>query len=436
MVLIDKEPVIKVGLMSGAQRVRLTLEGRFCDEEGRMIDDGDRSISLDEFDKAQAVGLRRIRPVDLDSSRATVHDVTIGIDFHWERKESQQFQGALQIARDAEGLTLINELPIESYLISVISSEMSASCPKELLRAHAVVSRSWLLAQLEKTSAPPRVAPDESVERIRWYDRENHALFDVCADDHCQRYQGVSKAFSPEAFSAVRDTRGVALIYGDEICDARYSKSCGGRTEVFSAAWEDRPVPYLTSVCDGPDETAGGSEPLTEEANAERWILSSPAAYCNVDARETLSRILPGFDQETADFYRWTVEYSQSELQEILLARAGLDLGRIRSLDAIERGRSARIIRLKITGEKRTLTIGKELEIRRALSRSHLYSSAFVVERIGDGDYPQSFRLTGAGWGHGVGLCQIGAAVMAERRHTHEEILAHYFRNATLKKLY
>ncbi|MEW6209506.1 MAG: SpoIID/LytB domain-containing protein [Acidobacteriota bacterium] len=434
MVLIDKEPVIKVGLLNGAQTIRMSLEGLFIDEEGRTIAEGDHLISVDGFESAQAVSLRHIRPKDFHSSRATVHDVTIGIDFHWERKESQLFQGALLVARDERGLTLINELPIESYLVSVISSEMSASCPRELLRAHAVVSRSWLLAQLERAgaSAPKSIAFDDN-ERIRWYDRENHDGFDVCADDHCQRYQGVSKAFSEEAFDAVCDTRGVALVYGDEICDARYSKSCGGRTEVFSAAWEDRLVPYLTSIYDGPDEAAGYEMPLTEESSAERWILSSPAAYCNVNAKEILSRILPGFDQETTDFYRWRVEYSQDELRSILLARAGVDFGRILSLDPIERGESGRIIRLRITGEKRTLIIGKELEIRRALSRSHLYSSAFVVERIGEGEY---FQLTGAGWGHGVGLCQIGAAVMAERGHTHEEILAHYFRRATLKRLY
>jgi SpoIID/LytB domain protein len=333
-------------------------------------------------------------------------------------------------------LTLINELPIESYLVSVISSEMSASCPAELLRAHAVVSRSWLLAQLKKANTSRPATIDNDRERIRWYDRESHALFDVCADDHCQRYQGVSKAFSEAAFSAVRATRGVALVYGDEICDARYSKSCGGRTEVFSAAWEDRSVPYLTSIYDGPGEIAGYTMSLTEEVNAARWILSSPPAYCNVEAREILSRILPNFDQETTDFYRWTVEYSQSELRDILLARTGIDFGRIRLLDAVERGESGRIVKLRITGENRTLIIGKELEIRRALSRSHLYSSAFVVKRIGDGDFPEAFQLRGAGWGHGVGLCQIGAAAMAERGHTHEEILTHYFRNAALSRLY
>lgn len=428
--------MISVGLLSGAQSVRLTLEGEFIDEEGRAIGEGDHAISVDQFDRAQAVSLRHIRPVDFHSSRATVHDVTIGIDFHWERKESEQFQGALRIICNARGLTVINELPIESYLISVISSEMSASCPAELLRAHAVVSRSWLLAQLKKADASKPIAVADERELLRWYDRESHADFDVCADDHCQRYQGVSKAFSQEAFSAVRDTRGVALVYKDEICDARYSKSCGGLTEVFSAAWEDRSVPYLTSVYDRPGEIAGYSMPLTEEANAEAWILSSPEAYCNVNAKEILSRILPNFDQETEDFYRWTVKYSQSELRDLLLARAGIDFGRIRSLDPIERGESGRIVKLRITGEKRTMVIGKELEIRRALSRSHLYSSAFVVRVFGNSDFPESFQLTGAGWGHGVGLCQIGAAAMAEQGHNHEQILMHYFRNATLNRLY
>jgi SpoIID/LytB domain protein len=373
--------------------------------------------------------------MDLSSCRVTIEDVTIGIDFHWERKESQQFQGALIIGASGDGLTLINELPIESYLVSVISSEMSASCPAELLRAHAVVSRSWLLAQLNERDRAERPRARESYEpageRIRWYDRESHSEFDVCADDHCQRYQGISKAFSKSAFEAVQETRGKVLQYGDDICDARYSKSCGGMTEVYSAAWEERDVPYLVSIYDGPGSPAGFSLPLSVEENAEAWIASRPPAYCDARAEDTLSRILPGFDQETKDFYRWQVSYARDELREILSTRLGIDFGRIEAIEPVERGESGRIIRMRVRGEKETLVVGKELEVRRALSRSHLYSSAFIVRQD-----DSSFHLMGAGWGHGVGLCQIGAAVMADRGLTHEEILAHYFRGAWIRTLY
>ena len=456
MIGFEKEPEIKVGLMAGASSARLTLRGRFVNESGEEFGEGDYTASIDGG-SIRLDGPRRLMsssillaPVDFDSCRITVHDVTIGIDFHWQRKEAQQFQGALRLKPDARGLMLVNELPLESYLVSVISSEMSASCPPELLSAHAIVSRSWLLAQLNASStlnqpdpdAPASAANESSYaspdEIIRWYDRENHTDFDVCADDHCQRYQGISKAFSEAAFNAVRDTRGKALVWNDKICDARYSKSCGGMTEVFRAAWEDRDVPYLKSVYDGPGEIRDYPMPLTVEANAEAWIRSSPTAYCNEISADLLARILPGFDQETRDFYRWEVSFSQGELREIIKARLGLDLGRIHSLEPLERGESGRIIRLKIKAERRSFIIGKELEIRRTLSRSHLYSSAFVVQTDGDdaAGYPARFTLKGAGWGHGVGLCQIGAAVMAERGRTRIEILQHYFREASLASLY
>lgn len=421
-------------------------------DSGEEVDGGDYTASIDEGTLALdgPTPLRSssilIAPVDFESCRITVHDITIGIDFHWQRKEAQQFQGALRLDAGRDGLMLINELPLESYLVSVISSEMSASCPPELLRAHAIVSRSWLLAQLNNASNKDQTTGNKSGEAVddssrqvlRWYDRENHADFDVCADDHCQRYQGISKAFSKSAFDAVGGTRGKALIWNDEICDARYSKSCGGMTEVFRAAWEDRDVPYLTAIYDGRGSVAEYAMPLTDETNSERWIRSQPPAYCNTDSAELLARILPGFDQETRDFYRWKAVYSQDELRELIKARLGIDAGRILALEPVERGESGRIIKLGIKAEKQNLVIGKELEIRRALSRSHLYSSAFVVEtEQGDENiYPQSFTLIGAGWGHGVGLCQIGAAVMADEGHSHEEILTHYFRGATLGSLY
>lgn len=445
---VGSEPVIKVGLITAAPAVRFALEGRFVDLNGEQVAEGNYSATAGNG----LVGLRgaatidapaiALVPSEFSSSRFTVHGVKIGIEFHWEREESQQFQGALKLCSDGQELTIINELPLESYLVSVISSEMSASCPRELLRAHAIVSRSWLVAQLSnaaKASTQSTPPPATENEIIRWYDRQSHRDFDVCADDHCQRYQGISKAFSQAAFDAVSDTRGKVLAYDDEVCDARYSKSCGGMTERYGAAWEDKNVPYLKPVYDGPrDERPGFRSPLSVEANAEQFITGAPRAYCGAATPEILERILPGLDQQTQDFYRWRVEYSRDELRDILHSRIDVDFGRIQSLEPLERGDSGRIIRLKIAGEARTLIIGKELEIRRALSRSHLYSSDFVVRTEGQdsSNYPSRFRLIGAGWGHGVGLCQIGAGVMAERRLGHAEILAHYFSGAELKTLY
>lgn len=455
MVSVNQEPLIRVGLMSGdsaLRSVKLTLRGLYKTQCGEALEGGDYTVSNDggsvrlAGDSLITAPQLALTPVEFDASRATVHGVKIGVDFHWERRESQDVQGSLVIKPQTDRLMVVNELPLEAYLVSVISSEMSASAPSELLRAHAVVSRSWLLAQMtnryKQTSdlvhdEGPASYGDSDTRMIRWWDRENHAEFDVCADDHCQRYQGIGKALSKQAFEAVRDTRGKVLIWGDEICDARYSKSCGGVTEEFRAAWEDRDVPYLQSVYDGEDQ---GTRPLTltVESDAEQWIRSQPAAFCNTGSVELLARILPVFDQETRDFYRWEVDYSNNELSKIILDRTGFDLGRLVSLEAVERGKSARIVRLRIIGEKQTVVIGKELQIRRALSRSHLYSSALVIEAEPDSSsgYPKRFKLIGAGWGHGVGLCQIGAAVMAERGRSHEEVLAHYFQGASLSELY
>ena len=445
------EPIITVGLMTGADSSGVVLAGAFETAKGEDMPEGryiirrvGSAVRAEGSTTVEAPSLS-LRARNFETCRATLDEVAIGIDFHWQRRESQSFQGSLTFAAGSDGLTIVNELPLESYLVSVISSEMSPSCPAELLRAHAIVSRSWLLAQLSQVpgvsgtfqSAQPG-ASVEDVEIIRWYGRESHSGFDVCADDHCQRYQGISKAFKRAAFDAVESTRGIALIWGDEVCDARYSKSCGGMTEVYRAAWDDKDVPYLRAVYDGPGRPTGFGMPLTDRANAEAWITSSPPAYCNATSGELLSRILPGFDQETRDFYRWEILYSQEEISEILVRRMAIDFGRVKALRPLARGESGRITRLEITGEKRSLNIGKELEIRRALSRSHLYSSAFVVRTEGGSanGYPDHFRLTGAGWGHGVGLCQIGAAVMAELGHSHKEILDHYFRGSELRKLY
>jgi len=444
-VRITREPKIRVGLISGAAEARFTLSGRFDSNERKLVE-GDH-VAYAESGAVRLAGLApapqiTLSPSDFKLCRFTVHDVKIGIEFHWERLESQQFQGILTLAADGDRLTIINELPLESYLISVISSEMSAACPVELLRAHAIVSRSWLLSQLEKNPADNVKQGIHSVgsseEIIRWYDRESHHGFDVCADDHCQRYQGIGKAFSQLAFDAVLDTRGKALVYDGKICDTRYSKSCGGVTEEYRAAWEDKNVPYLASIYDGEGKQPSAyGMPLTVEENAEAWITASPPACCGMVSPELLSRIVPDFDQKTLDSFRWRVDYTQDELNEILRSRYGPDFGAIRDLKALERGLSGRIIKLRIDGEKRSLVIGKELEIRRGLSRSHLYSSAFVVRaRQNSSNYPTGFSIIGAGWGHGVGLCQIGAAVLADRGTAHQAILSHYFKSAELADIY
>jgi SpoIID/LytB domain protein len=337
-------------------------------------------------------------------------EVTIGIGFHWERNERQVFRGGLRILDRKGALTAVNDVSLEDYITSVISSEMSASCPLELLKAHAVVSRSWLC--FPKLN-PENIGPgNASIRRdneiIRWYGREAHSDFDVCADDHCQRYQGITKAYSPEVAEAVEATAGQMLVYKGKVCDARFSKCCGGRTEEYRTAWDDREVPYLISFRD------------TDE---------NGQIYCNTRDPALISKILPGFDQETQDFFRWTVRYSPEEIRALIQDRLHEDVGEVRDLEALERGPSGRIIRLKIVGDK-ILIVGKELEIRRALSRSHLYSSAFQVEREG-----RDILLRGEGWGHGVGLCQIGAAVMASRGKAYREILLHYYPGTELEAL-
>ncbi|MEK6650776.1 MAG: SpoIID/LytB domain-containing protein, partial [Bacteroidota bacterium] len=344
-----------------------------------------------------------------------LHEVTIGINFHWERREDQVFEGGLRLLAHPDGtVTAVNVIGVEAYLASVISSEMSATSPVALLQAHAITSRSWLVAMLEREKrekpgggARGRVTDHEVV---RWYDREDHALFDVCADDHCQRYQGITKILSPAAAEAVAATRGVFLFHAGEVCDARYYKACGGMTEDFRNAWEDKEVPYLHSISDATASHA----PVHSEEDAERWILSQPDAFCQTTDGAVLRQVLPSFDQETTDFFRWRVTYTADQLQELLRVRSGYDFGRVVDLVALQRGPSGRITRLRIVGEKRTMVVGKELEIRKWLSKSHLYSSAFIVRKEGTG-VPMSFTLLGAGWGHGVGLCQIGAAVMATK---------------------
>jgi SpoIID/LytB domain protein len=362
----------------------------------------------------------------------SLYQVTIGNRFHWERTEDQTFKGNLILRHREDGtICAINEVPLEDYLTSVISSEMNPAAPTEFLKAHATLSRSWLLSALNrKNKSKPTLTPNEKIaegERIRWYDRQDHDLFDVCADDHCQRYQGIKRIIPCQAGEAVRQTHGKVMMFQDEICDARYSKACGGITENFETAWEDQHVPYLTSVSDAPLLY----RPIHTEEEARAWIFSEPGVYCNTEDKPLLQLILPGVDLETENYFRWRVEYSRVELEEILREKSGIDFGALKEIIPLQRGPSGRISRINIVGSKKNMVVGKELEIRRWLSPSHLYSSAFVVEVDAD-----RFILYGAGWGHGVGLCQIGAAVMASNGFKAEEILKHYFPGTDLKKIY
>lgn len=372
-----------------------------------------------------------------DNASFTLTDVTIGINFHWERKEDQVFQGALKLVVSNDTITAINLIKVEDYLTSVISSEMSPTASLQLLKAHAVISRSWLLAQIEKNKEivsnkeTYTAFTETDTELIRWYDREDHTLFDVCADDHCQRYQGITRASTNINIvkQAIKETYGEVLKSEERICDARFSKCCGGVVEEFQNCWEDIKFPYLVKLRDS--ENSKDVPDLTQEQESIKWIHTRPDAFCNTQDKKILGQVLNNYDQETTDFYRWSVIYSQEELSALVLNRSGIDFGLIEELIPIERGTSGRLIKMKIVGSKKTLIIGKELEIRRILSQSHLYSSAFTVDKK-DG----KFILTGAGWGHGVGLCQIGAAVMGEKGYTYSEILLHYYVGATIDKLY
>jgi stage II sporulation protein D len=410
---------VSVGLVEARPAIELELIGSFKDGAGKTYSSGRHRFTSELV----------LVPQDASSAFA-LDDVTIGIGFHWERKERQVFRGGLRILKREAGLTVVNDVDLEEYVTSVISSEMSASCPLELLKAHAVISRSWLRQSSPSGRARSEGPGEGSHEIIRWYGREAHPDFDVCADDHCQRYQGITKAFSVAASQAVQATSGQFLMYQGQICDARFSKCCGGITELYSTAWENQDFEYLKSFYDGPGQMS--------ESSAETFIQSEPPAYCNTRDSDLLRRILPGFDQETRDFYRWSVEYSPDEVRDLIQSRLGIDLGLIQDIRSEARGPSGRIYRLKIIGQKDFLIIGKELEIRRALSRSHLYSSAFVVEKEAARSASatarslKKFILRGAGWGHGVGLCQIGAAVMASEGKTYREILEHYYRGATV----
>ncbi|MBE6276137.1 MAG: SpoIID/LytB domain-containing protein [Bacteroides sp.] len=437
-----KEPEISVGIVN-AQEIHFTLNGHFF-AKGETVC-GEQVVTFNEGGILWKDNLYReltFTPQE-ELNSFSLYDVTIGINFHWERQETQVFMGTLKFVVHEDKITAINQLPVEDYLTSVISSEMSATSSLELLKAHAVVSRSWLFAQIEKRKAMdnqrdgffPFVKTKD--EYIRWYDREDHTIFDVCADDHCQRYQGITKASNSTVAEAVRATRGQLLMYDNKVCDARFSKCCGGATEEFGYCWEDKHYPYLTAVRDAEEEEYRELPDLTQEKEAQHWIRKAPQSFCDTHDAKILSQILNNYDQETTDFFRWHVRYSQQELAEIIRTNTKTDYGDIIDLIPVERGKSGRICKLKIVGTLKTLTIGKELEIRRTLSKSHLFSSAFIVDKGETIDgIPQWFFISGAGWGHGVGLCQIGAAVMGEKGYKYDEILLHYYKGADIRRFY
>lgn len=442
---LPQEPEITVGVIEGASKLNGQFNGVFRLDDGQTFT-GSFSVSMagDNLVFIDAAGARVDPRQELcfspePGATVSLMDVTIGARFHWERRQRQTFQGALLLNAAGGTLTAVNRLHLEAYLASVISSEMSDTAPPEMLKAHAVASRSWLLAMLQRRGGakhPEAIddkAPRDAEEIMRWYGREEHALFDVCSDDHCQRYHGITTLVGGRAAQAVRETRGIFLVHDRKVCDARYHKACGGRTDNFENTWEEISIPYLSTVVDADVF----HDPITTEAAAQKWVNIRPEAHCNATDEQLLRRILPDFDQETANFFRWRVAYDRKELEEILAQKSGIDFGTLQNLVPAARGPSGRIMRLRIEGTKRTVTVGKELEIRRWLSHSHLYSSAFCVSVESDASgLPRRFILDGAGWGHGVGMCQIGAAVMAEKGYQAEAILKHYFRGAELTRLY
>ena len=412
-----KAPQVSVGIIS-ASRIRFRLNNIYLAKGEQLM--GTQEVEFSEggikWNGALYHELTFV-PQNADAS-FSIEEVVIGVNFHWERKETQTFQGKLRLIIDSDHICAINELPVESYLVSVISSEMSATSSLELLKAHAVISRSWLLAQIERRRQMGESGESffsfikKDDELIRWYDREEHTIFDVCADDHCQRYQGITRATNKNVEEAVHQTRGRILMADGEICDARFSKCCGGKTEEYQYCWEDTPKSYLVSVDD---------------------------PFCNTQDKKIISQVLNDYDQETVNFYEWTVDYSQEQLAKLIQEKTKMDFGDILDLIPEQRGKSGRICKLKIVGSKRTFSIGKELEIRRTLSETHLLSSNFEVEKFYStprSTVPSAFKLRGRGWGHGVGLCQIGAAMMGEKGYKYDEILRYYYKNAEIKKVY
>lgn len=442
-----QEPQIRVGIMYQPEII-FRLNGKYLLAPHGIPYQGIQKVNYCEGriwlnDEPVDDDILTFEPVRYHETSFELNDVTIGIQFHWERKEDQTFKGSLELRIENEKITAINILPLEDYLVSVISSEMNATSNIELLKAHAIISRSWLLAQTDKSKA---IRQSENLyqsisesdnEYIRWYDREDHLNFDVCADDHCQRYQGITRQSTPLVEQAIAETRGILIMHDGKICDARFSKSCGGISETFENVWEPEVHPYLQPVIDNPVLPEGFDANLTNEEAAQKWIRNSPEAFCNTQEKKILSQVLNDYDQETTDFYRWRLVYHQADIAELIARKSGRDFGEIIDLIPVQRGFSGRLNKLKIVGTKLSLAIGKELEIRKTLSESHLYSSAFVVDKLNiENGIPMQFVLTGAGWGHGVGLCQIGAAMMSAKGYKYDQILLHYFKGATITKEY
>lgn len=419
---------VNVGIMETSE-VDITFNGIYSSPEGKTIT-GHHIFNLQNIDKK----LSAFSPESFFDSYFEIKGVTIGKDFHWQQEETQRFRGSLKLLVRETTIIVINELPIEEYLKSVVSSEMKSTAPLEFLKAHAVISRSWLISQIlnkESTECNSTMIESDN-QRIRWYDHTQHIDFDVCADDHCQRYQGISRISNANAEKAINETVGLILTFNGRICDTRFSKCCGGAFEKFESCWGEENHPYLSS---GRDITGRYELPdLTNEGNAREWIFGMPKSFCNTKDSSLLVKSLNGYDRNTTDFYRWTVEYTTEELSEIVNSRSGLDLGIIKDIVPLQRGISGRLIKIRIDGTKRSVVIGKELEIRRTLSKSHLYSSAFVVEKTNtiDNEFSEKFVIKGAGWGHGVGLCQIGAVVMADKGYSFKEILSHYYPGSRL----
>jgi stage II sporulation protein D len=448
MTMYKEIPVINVGILSGNE-LRFELNGNYSDQERNTYSRGSVLAHVQDGKIVLEINNQKLyfksglffQPANRETASFRLFDVTIGIQFHWQKKEDLSFRGGLKLIGTAAVITAINVLPVEDYLISVISSEMSATSSPEMLKAHAVISRSWLLAQMDKgkhfkeQGRKYQSSFYSEDEIIKWHDREDHTEFDVCADDHCQRYQGITRVSTPAVEEAVKQTTGEVLSHNGRLCDTRFSKCCGGFTELFENTWEPVSHPYLQRVYDNSEIHKEATLDLTVEESARAWIMSDPPAFCNTSDKQVLSQVLNDFDLSTPDFYRWKVSYNSEELGELIKSRTGIDFGLILDLIPVQRGVSGRLIKLKIAGSKRTMTIGKELEIRKALSKTHLYSSAFVVEKS-DIEGIRRFILHGAGWGHGVGLCQIGAAVMGAKGYSYQEILMHYFRSAKLERRY
>ena len=442
-----KEPSISVGLIQSSSlnfelygdfRIR-SVSGNFSGKYSAVWEMG--KIKLMGEDYSQDFDGLILEPRDPLSESFLIKDMIIGVNFHWERKRNFRFFGALKLIVSENEIVGINLVPLEQYLTSVIGSEMSSTSSLELLKAHAIISRSWVIAQLKakrKDKNPDAASAEITDDRIiKWYDREDHVLFDFCADDHCQRYQGVVRNYNDRAVTAVEETRGLVITYNKEVCDARFSKCCGGVTESFENVWQPEKYEYLSSIIDYKFDPEDYSLELEKEAAARHWIKGNPTAFCNTKDERILSQILVNYDRETKDFFRWEVSYTQEEISKLINEKTGINFGHIINLVPVKRGHSGRLIELEVIGTEKQITIGKELEIRRILSESHLFSSAFLVETrdLHDG-IPGKFILHGAGWGHGVGLCQIGAAVMGEMGYLFDEILLHYFHNAHIEKIY